>query len=82
MSVCTSTIYTLCQQGLLPHVRIGIGRGTIRIDEHELEQFIERAKVTAGVASTNERRSSGRPFKHLDGERLRAAWRQQGADAP
>lgn len=29
--VSIATVYGMCTQGLLPHVRLGVGRGTIRI---------------------------------------------------
>ena len=29
--VCAATVYAMCAQGTLPHVRLGVGRGTIRI---------------------------------------------------
>lgn len=78
LNVAPSTIYTMCQQGLLPHVRIGVGRGTIRIAEQDLAQFLEGAKASVPTTPPVRPKSGGGPFKHLDGERLRHAWRQQG----
>lgn len=37
LGVSKSLIYQLCAIGKLPHYRVGIGRGTIRIEERDLE---------------------------------------------
>jgi len=34
-------VYRLAASGHLPHVRIGIGRGTIRIRHRDLDAFVE-----------------------------------------
>lgn len=41
LRVSTATVYQLCANGSLPHVRIGIRRGTIRITEHDLDDFVK-----------------------------------------
>lgn len=38
-------VYALCARGRLPHHRLGVGRGTIRITEEALEQFLEETRV-------------------------------------
>lgn len=44
-------VYTLIQQGLLAHTRIGVGRGVIRVDESDLDDYIEQqTKRTRKVA--------------------------------
>ncbi len=35
--VCAATVYAMCAQGTLPHVRLGVGRGTIRIPVEETD---------------------------------------------
>ena len=40
LSVSPQTIYGLCQRKLLRHVRIGVGRGAIRIYEEDLAAFV------------------------------------------
>lgn len=35
-------VYQLVARGEMPHVRIGIGRGVIRVRESDLERFISR----------------------------------------
>jgi excisionase family DNA binding protein len=44
LEVGISTVYALCDQGLLPHVRVGLGRGTIRISEDDLRVFLEKCR--------------------------------------
>jgi excisionase family DNA binding protein len=43
--VSQATVYSLCAQFKLPHVRVGTGRGTIRIDEADLAAFLQASKV-------------------------------------
>lgn len=50
MSCAKSTIYDLCRQGLLRHLRVGAGRGSIRIRKEDLDDYIE-SRVTGGIAS-------------------------------
>ena len=45
LNVSRSTIYNAIESGLLPHHRIGLGRGAIRISEEQLESFLESTKV-------------------------------------
>ena len=45
LRVSQATVYHLCADGQLPHLRIGTGRGAIRITEEELAAFLERSKV-------------------------------------
>lgn len=43
-------VYALCAQGKLKHHRLGLGRGTIRITEAQLQEFIEATTVTQAVS--------------------------------
>jgi excisionase family DNA binding protein len=61
LSVRPSTVYALCARRKLPHVRVGLARGTIRIDESDLAAFVESCKV-AGQLPTN---AAG--LKHIKG---------------
>lgn len=45
LSVSRSTVYALCRQRLLRHVRVGAGRGSIRINEMDLEDYVARHRV-------------------------------------
>ncbi|WP_422931598.1 hypothetical protein [Singulisphaera sp. PoT] len=40
-------IYVLCRNGLLGHLRIGRGRGTIRIEQADIDAYKKRARVEA-----------------------------------
>ncbi len=48
LSLNPATVYALCASRKLPHARIGVGRGTIRIREEDLDAFLERATVRPG----------------------------------
>ena len=41
LSVAPSTVYALVESGKLVSLRIGIGRGTIRFKESDLERFLD-----------------------------------------
>jgi excisionase family DNA binding protein len=47
LEVKRSVIYALCADGVLAHIRIGRGRGTIRVTEEDLADFIARSRVEA-----------------------------------
>jgi excisionase family DNA binding protein len=42
-------VYALCGQGLIKHIRFGLGRGTIRIEENDLLDFIELSKTASST---------------------------------
>ncbi|MBI1902911.1 MAG: helix-turn-helix domain-containing protein [Planctomycetes bacterium] len=37
-------VYVLCSSGRLPHYRVGVGRGAIRISDGDLATFIEQCR--------------------------------------
>ena len=89
LNVCPATVYDLCARRKLRHVRIGgSGRGTIRIDEADLEAFIASAAVQpdepAAPPPPKAKKLGASGFTNLDADRLLEAWRQQGvlADQP
>jgi excisionase family DNA binding protein len=45
MNVSPDTVYDLVNSGALPSIRIGTGRGTIRIKPTELEKFLNRGQT-------------------------------------
>lgn len=45
LEVRPSTVYALCRAGLLGHLRIGTGRGTIRITPEDVERFRADARA-------------------------------------
>lgn len=40
-------VYLLCSKRRVPHVRLGTGRGTIRIAEEELNEFLSSCRIDA-----------------------------------
>ena len=42
LRVSRSLIYGLCASGLIAHHRCGLGRGTIRIDEKALQDYLKQ----------------------------------------
>jgi excisionase family DNA binding protein len=45
LNVNRTTVYALCDKKLLEHNRFGVGRGTIRISQQQLDDFIRRTQV-------------------------------------
>jgi hypothetical protein len=45
LDIAPATVYLLCAQKRLGHVRIGAGRGTIRISEQHLADYLADAAV-------------------------------------
>lgn len=52
MGVTTSTVYALCREQLLSHSRIGVGRGTIRISEEAISEYLTSATVAPKADAT------------------------------
>jgi excisionase family DNA binding protein len=44
LKLSVASIYQLCAEGKLKHYRLGLGRGTIRISEEQLQQFLKEAE--------------------------------------
>ena len=40
-------MYLLCAERRLPHVRLGIGRGTIRIAEGDVNECVKNSRIDA-----------------------------------
>lgn len=72
-----STVYQLIETGQLPSHNVGLKK-VIRVSEDDLREFIERRRTAGRQRPAPAQKPTGNPFKHLDGERLRAAWRRQG----
>jgi excisionase family DNA binding protein len=72
LNVSRACVYSLIESGRLPCIRIGIGRGTIRVDESDLNSFIlaSRSQPKPRVS----RISAENEFRYLDADRLRSAW--------
>ena len=45
LNVCQQCVYQLVESGKLVSHRIGVGRGTIRISEDDLAEYLESCRV-------------------------------------
>jgi len=78
LSVSDSTIYALAENRMLVGCKIGVGRGTWRFHQSDVEAYLQASKTDQPEQAPGPRAKKPPPFKHLDGERLRAAWQRQG----
>jgi len=58
LNVSTKLVYALCSAGKIGYVRYGLGRGTIRISEEAVQQYMEEAKAEFTAPSLQ-------PLRHL-----------------
>lgn len=72
LRVSRACVYTLIQTRRLPSVRIGVGRGTIRVLLEDLEAFVAASRSPR--SETPKPTRQGATFVHLDGQRLQDAW--------
>lgn len=77
LNLSLSTVYQLIESGLLPSACVGTRKG-IRVSESDLLAYVERRRSARRQSPAPAPKRNGSPFKHLDGERLRDAWRRQG----
>lgn len=54
LTVSPTTVYDLCREGLLSHVRIGCGRGTIRITRAALDRYVQQSPLATAARPTVE----------------------------
>jgi len=73
LNISRRTVYDLCRSGKLPHYRIGIGRGTIRIAADDIAAFLEACRVgqkqTPGDWLAELRAVAAKPAKRGSGRR-------------
>jgi len=83
LNLSLSTVYQLIESGRLPSHQVGMRKG-IRIAESALLAYVEGCRSVRRQTPAPPPAKNGSPFKHLDAERLRDAWRRQGvrADLP
>jgi excisionase family DNA binding protein len=62
LGVSAQTVYQLCAARKLRHVRIGLGRGTVRISEEAIAEYLRRAEGAPDAAPAPPRRAA---FKHV-----------------
>ena len=60
--VSPATVYAMCTAGKLPHVRLGTGRGTIRISEDAVILTDEQDKPPSPTTTKDKPRAK---LKHL-----------------
>jgi excisionase family DNA binding protein len=72
-----SNVYALVESGRLTVTITGAGGRGYRVTEAELNRFIDAGRKGRNIAPPSPR-SNPSPFKHLDGQRLREAWREAG----
>ena len=72
LQVAAATIYDLCARKVLRHIRVGRGRGTLRIREDDLDAFVETATVQPDIPAAPRPRSAtsappggGCRFRHV-----------------
>ena len=76
LGIAKNTVYDAVRQGLLPHLRFGCKKGTIRIRPEDLEEYVQSC-LTIGSPnqrSTASKAKSGMPCGESEAE---AAGRQQ-----
>jgi excisionase family DNA binding protein len=66
LAVSKASIYQLVQRNHLEHVRIGTGRGTIRIKEESLDAYLKRDVS----GETKHKSHTPVAFKHVDFDRI------------
>jgi len=83
LNLSLSTVYQLIETGRLPSHCVGMRKG-IRVAESDLLTYVEQCRSARRQTPAPAPAKNGSPFKHLDAERLRDAWRRQGvrADRP
>ncbi len=54
LAVKKQTVYRMCERRLLKSYRFGIGRGTVRIDEDDLKEFLNRSGPAVGFQHSAE----------------------------
>jgi excisionase family DNA binding protein len=68
LQVSIATVYALCAARKLRHVRIGFGRGSIRVPEEAIREYVDQQMVAATGPKPAPPPSPPRPLKflHLD----------------
>jgi len=76
LNTSLSNVYALVASGRLPVVCTGANGKGYRVDPADLERFKQEGKQGRQAAAPAS--EPPRLFKHLNGDRLRAAWKQRG----
>lgn len=82
LELSVSLVYAMLKTGKLRGNRHGLRRGTWRISEEQLQEYLcSTAWAGASDVPPAIERVSTADFKNLDASRLLAAWRRRGANA-
>lgn len=54
LGVAVTTVYAICEARRIAHVRIGTGRGSIRISQAALQDYLANAEVAVHDAADQE----------------------------
>ena len=67
LNIAPHSVYQLIQSGKIPVHRFGAGRGTIRVSQVDLDQYIESCRQVASpqVVSKVTRPARQPPLKHI-----------------
>lgn len=83
LNVTESCVYAILRASGLPPIRIGFGRGTIRIEESDLDDFIRNNTVRRrGKNAVKPRPHAPSAFTHLNSHKMRQAWAARDAELP
>jgi excisionase family DNA binding protein len=79
LNTSLSNVYALIESGKLSFIRAGANGKGYRVTEEDLQLFIDQAKKGRRAPALR-RKENPRPFRNLNADRLRQAWRRQGVD--
>ncbi len=65
LKVSQGAVYTLVESGVLPHHRIGAGRGVIRIREDDLDRYIDSCRVDTTTNDERRVHIARRKLRHI-----------------
>ena len=75
LNTSLSNVYSLIASGKLPVIRSGANGKGYRVAQTDLDRFMQEGKKGRRIAPPPEKL---RPFKRLNGDRLRDSWKRQG----
>ena len=64
-NISEATVYSLCQRKLLGHVRIGAGRGVIRIRQGDIDAYLRNREVEPTPSAPPPLPQTPAKLKHL-----------------
>ena len=76
LSISESLVYRLKDEGKLRCVRIG--KGAIRFSEEDVMEYLNSCVIQIRLEPGKAPSRKGKPFVHLNGERLLESWQRRG----